>query len=85
MPEGLIVGEFKIDSILFNSPEMIWSETKEYAGVSDLFFKEYFANRQEGYAIKITEAVKYDKPIDPRLEYNTFHPPQSFCYISEEV
>lgn len=82
MPEGLIVGEFKIDSILFDSPEMIWSETKEYAGVSDLFFNQYFANRQEGYAIKILEPVRYEKPIDPKLEFNSFHAPQSFCYLS---
>lgn len=82
MPEGRIVGEFKIDTILFDSPEIIWSKTKEYGGVSDLFFKEYFANRQEGYAIKITEPVRYEKSIDPKLEFKSFHAPQSFCYIS---
>ncbi|WP_339801553.1 ASCH domain-containing protein [Paenibacillus sp. FSL R5-0744] len=82
MPEGLIVGEFKIDTILYNSPEIIWNETKEYAGVSNSFFKKYFANRLEGYAIKIINPVRYEKPIDPKLEFESFHAPQSFCYIS---
>ncbi|CAM4501495.1 ASCH domain-containing protein [Paenibacillus typhae] len=82
MPEGLIVGEFKVDTILFDSPELIWNETKKFAGVSAKFFKEYFANRHEGYAIKIIDPVRYEKPIDPKLEFDSFYAPQSFCYIT---
>ncbi len=82
MPEGKIVGEFKIETILVNSPDIIWNETKDDSGISDIFFHEYFENRIEGYAIKISNPKRYEKPIDPKVEFESFHAPQSFCYIS---
>jgi predicted transcriptional regulator len=82
MPEGKIVGEFKIEMILVNSPDLIWKETKNESGISATFFHEYFENRLEGYAIKIVNPKRYEIPIDPKIEYESFHAPQSFCYIS---
>ncbi|MCY9697583.1 ASCH domain-containing protein [Paenibacillus alginolyticus] len=82
MPEGKIVGEFKIDKILLDQPDNLWDETKNESGISHDFFLSYFENRTEGYAIKILNPVLYSKPINPKTEYVAFHPPQSFCYIN---
>jgi predicted transcriptional regulator len=82
MPEGKIVGEFQIESILVNSPDLIWKETKDDSGISAAFFHEYFENKHEGYAIKISNPIRYEIPIDPKIEYESFHAPQSFCYIA---
>ncbi|GBG10266.1 hypothetical protein PAT3040_04988 [Paenibacillus agaridevorans] len=82
MPEGKIVGEFKIETIIMKRPDVLWEETKEDSGVSNIFFQQYFENRLEGYAIKISSPKRYDEPIDPKIENKSFHAPQSFCYIT---
>lgn len=82
MPEGKIVGEFEIATILVDHPKAIWKATASVSGISDEFFNQYFEDRLEGYAIKISNPQLYDKPIDPKVEYESFHAPQSFCYIA---
>ncbi len=83
MPEGKIVGEFKIEKIIKEPPEKLWDITKECSGITKQFFMEYFKNRQFGYALEISEYKNYDTPIDPRNKFNNFTAPQSFKYIDE--
>ncbi|WP_307721792.1 hypothetical protein [Paenibacillus humicus] len=80
-PEGKIVGELFIEYILNDSPESIWSSTQKDSGISYSFFQEYFGDRTEGYAIKISRAVQYEQPYDPVMQDSNFRAPQSFCYI----
>lgn len=81
MPEGKIVGEFKIEGILQDKPDQIWSKTKKHSGISRIFFDKYFENHNNGYAIKIGKVTQYEIPIDPRFDNKLFKAPQSFCYI----
>lgn len=81
MPEGKIVGEFKIGCILARHPEEIWEKTKQASGINKKFFDEYFNNRKVAYAIEITELKKYDEPIDPYKKDRSFKAPQSFKYL----
>lgn len=83
MPEGKIVGEFSIESIIIEEIDNLWEETKSLSGISHDFFMSYFNNRRTGYAIKIKEATRYNQPIQPFLEYEDFKAPQSFRYIEE--
>lgn len=83
-PFGKVVGEFEIGSIIRDRPSNIWNETKNYSGISQKFFNEYFEGRDIGFAIPIKKFIKYDKP----MELNSFNEnikaaPQSFCYIEE--
>lgn len=80
-PVGKIVGEIKIDYILNESIEDLWNKTHHSSGISYEFFKSYFQDKERGYAIKIGEAKKYEKPLSPKELFANFHPPQSFCYI----
>ena len=41
-PISKIVGEFKIDEILCDTPENIWKETKRQSGVTRNFFDKYY-------------------------------------------
>lgn len=84
MPEGKIVGEFRIENVLHDSIERIWEQTFEYAGISYEFFKKYFGDREEAYAIKIGEVKRYETPIDPKSVDESFIPPQSFCYTDKD-
>lgn len=82
MPEGMIVGEFKIDKIIKDSLSEIWNQTCRYSGITEDFFYEYFSGKEDGYAIKIKEFIEYDEPIDPKKFDKNFIAPQSYKYIS---
>ncbi|WP_054942600.1 ASCH domain-containing protein [Paenibacillus ihuae] len=82
-PVGKIVGEIFIEEILIDEPESIWKATSEHSGISYNFFREYFENRNKGYAIKIKKAILFDIPIDPFQDDKNFKAPQSYCYIKE--
>ncbi|MFL7010932.1 ASCH domain-containing protein [Enterovibrio norvegicus] len=83
MPEGKIVGEFTIGSIIKKSPEELWEETKSASGINKKFFDSYFANRDIAYAIEIIEFKKYEEPINPYQKERGFKAPQSFKYLSD--
>lgn len=83
MPEGRIVGEFKVGAILHCEVEELWVRTQDYAGVSHERFSDYFGDKQEGFALKIESVQVYDDPINPRQALEGFRPPQSFCYLSD--
>lgn len=81
MPVGKIVGEFEIETILSDSPQKLWEQTKTVAGISLAFFNEYFSGRDVAYAIKIKQVRRYKKALNPYLEEPDFTPPQSFRYL----
>lgn len=81
-PVGMIIGEFEIDKIISDTPKQIWDLTKEYSGIEEDKFRNYFLNRETGFAIKVKEAKLYKhsktlKEYNPKIKV----PPQSFCYI----
>jgi len=81
MPIGKIVGEFKIGHIIEKNPYDLWEETKEFSGVNEDFYYEYFTGREKGYAISITNLKEYKNPICPYEKYENFTAPQSFKYL----
>lgn len=81
MPVGKIIGEFDIESILSDAPELIWDKTSQSSGISKSFFDSYFLNRTRAYAIEIKAVRKYKTPqnlCDLKLGLKA---PQSFAYI----
>lgn len=79
-PVCRIVGEFKIKSIITDTPENLWEETKEYSGITRLFFDSYFEGKRIAYALKIEDVVKYSEAIHPNIIFDNFTAPQSFVY-----
>lgn len=78
-----VVGEFKIDKIIKDSPDNIWNLGEEVLGIDKKSFYEYFKNSEFAYAIKIKDVIKYDIPKDLR-DFGIKKAPQSFCYIKED-
>lgn len=81
-PVGKVIGEFKIDEILEDSPNEIWKKTKLYSGIKKKDYMEYFSERKKGFAIGIKHAQVYDEPLDlmdinPKIK----SAPQSFMYV----
>jgi predicted transcriptional regulator len=80
-PIKKIVGIFKINNIIEDSPSALWDELKEQAGVSEDEFFDYFRNKELGFALEIKEVERFENPLDPKILFPDFVPPQSFCYI----
>lgn len=79
-PISKVIGEFEIDKIIQKDLEDLWQETKEYSGISKEYYDQYFTGKEEGFAIKIKQAVKYKKAKNLKEEYGMV-PPQSFAYM----
>jgi len=78
--DGAIIGEFKIEEILHDNLETLWSKTGNQSGISESVFKKYFAEKKDGYAIRIKNTSIYDSPLSLEA-LNLRFPPQSFAYI----
>ncbi|TXR54406.1 ASCH domain-containing protein [Reinekea thalattae] len=85
MPEGKIVGEFSIEQIHDNSPELIWKKTKKSSGIQKSFFDSYFIGRKKAYAIEIADVIKYDTPIKLSQLSKKVTAPQSFSYLNDDM
>ncbi|WP_294112626.1 hypothetical protein [uncultured Fibrobacter sp.] len=79
-PEQKVIGEFEIETILSDTPNNIWIQTKLYSGISQEFYDEYFKGRDNAYAIKVASAKKYRKEKS-LADYNIHAAPQSFAYV----
>ena len=78
-----VIGEFKIDKIIKDSPDNIWNLGEEVLGIDKKSFYEYFKHSEYAYAIKIKDVIKYDIPKDLK-DFGINKAPQSFCYIKED-
>jgi predicted transcriptional regulator len=79
-PVKRIIGEFEIEDILHDEPEVLWVKTRNHSGISERKFFEYFANKSRGYAIKIKTSRIYEAPL-PLDRFRISPPPQSFMYL----
>lgn len=79
-PVQKVIGEFEIDDIFSSSPEKIWQKTKEFSGITEKFFFEYFFNKEMAHAIKIKRVKRYDEPLKLKEDFEVA-PPQSYIYL----
>jgi hypothetical protein len=77
-----VVGEFKIEKIIKDSPDKIWNLGEEVLGIDKKSFYEYFKHSKYAYAIKIKDVIKYDSPKELN-DFGINKAPQSFCYLKE--
>lgn len=79
-PVKKIVGYFEVNEIICESPQELWNSLSKFSGISKKDFFKYYANSNEGFAIKIDNLHIFDEFIDMN-KYNDFRAPQSFCYV----
>jgi len=80
-PIKKIVGTFKINNIIADRPSTLWHRLKDDAGISEEEFFDYFKNGEFGFAFEIVDVEKFETPVDPKIVFSNFVPPQSFRYI----
>lgn len=85
MPVGKVVGEFKIQTILNLSIDDLWNKTQSKSGLNYSFYKDYFHDKEKGYAIKIQAAKEYKEPLLLSEIRENLKAPQSFCYIEDDL
>ena len=75
-----IVAEFTIDGIMEGTPEQLWEQTKEFAGIEEKDYFRYFANKDIAYAYHICNLVIFPDTI-PLVTLGIEKAPMSFMYI----
>lgn len=83
-PIGKLVGWISIEGITMGSPDEIWEQTSEDAGISHEEFLEYYNGSTRAICIQIQDAHRFLHPIDPRAEQVDFVIPQSYRYLTED-
>ncbi len=82
-PVKMIVAFIEIDSIIKDTPEIVWKKTKKHAGISEDFFMRYFSSNQDAYAIKFKSIIKLKTPKSISCLNNNICAPQSYIYLKE--
>lgn len=80
-PTKKIVGKLLVDHIIEDSPQNLWQNFRNFSGIDEKGFFEYFAGKDKGYAIKIKKYIGFSEPIDPYTKNPNFTPPQSYAYL----
>lgn len=79
LPTGKIVGEFIVERVLSGTPQSIWAQCKDYAGLSREDFFTYFKGRKIAYAIAIKKPWLYRR--SRQISSVCKRPPQSYRYV----
>ncbi len=84
-PMKKIVGTFTIETIIEDHPKILWEKFKDFSGINEDEFFIYFGDAEKGFAIEIGKIEVFQNPADPRTLIPDFVPPQSFCYMNENI
>ena len=86
-PVKQLRGGFRIGHVWQGSPEEVWNEVSEIAGVDKRGFDTYYAGREIAYALQVTDVWEYENPVDLsklRNRFSNFFVPQSWRYVKPE-
>ena len=80
-------GGFRVGEVWAGTPQEIWEEVSERAGINRDDFDAYYEGRSAAYALEITDVWEFVNP--PRLgtlrrQFDNFVVPQSWRYVKPE-
>lgn len=81
-PVKRVIGEFSIERVLHLEVDALWEATKNKAGITEDYFRQYFTGKSHGYALQVHHPIRYPQPLT-LFEATGLEgpPPQSFCYL----
>lgn len=82
-PVSKVIGEFEIGDIIKKDLKTLWNETKEYSGITEDYFFEYFNGKETGFALEVKRVTRYKKELCIRENFGIV-PPQSFAYLEDK-
>ncbi len=80
-PVKRVVAEVEVKSVLSNTPNKLWKETKQYSGISKAKYMKYFKNKKVAFAYELGKIIIYKQPKmleDIGINYY----PQSYVYLT---
>lgn len=86
-PARQLRGGFRIEQVWSGSPEQVWEEVSEFAGVEKQDFDAYYAGRRIAYALGIADVWEHERPVGLeglRDRFSDFVVPQSWRYVKQE-
>ncbi len=81
-PIKKIVALIEIDMIIKGSPKIVWEKTQSHSGISNDFFRQYFSDNKNAYAIRFKSVLKLEKPM-PLTCMDHPRAPQSYVYVDK--
>ena len=79
-PVKKVIGEATIEKVLINTPENIWEQTKQKAGIKKEDFFSYFSGKEKAIAYQLKDIIKYKTPKE-LSDFGINKAPQSYQYI----
>ncbi len=86
-PVKQLRGGFRVGHVWQGSPEEVWNEVSELAGVDKRGFDTYYEGREIAYALQIRDVWEYENPVDLsnlKKQFPNFSVPQSWRYVKPE-
>lgn len=86
-PVKMLRGGFRAGQVWSGSPDQIWSEVSQLAGVSRQVFDNYYHGANMAFAIQIVDVWEYAHPrslADLRKQFPGFVVPQSYRFAKVE-
>lgn len=84
-PVSAVVGAFTVHDQHTASPQMLWRQFRQVAGISWSDFRDYYAGRSAGTGIAVGDVMHAPQPLCLRRDVGVQHPPQSFQYLRPDV
>ena len=60
-PVKAVVGEVTVVGTMSDTPEKLWEQTKDFAGISKEKYFEYFSDKEKANCYVLGDCVKYDQ------------------------
>lgn len=83
-PVRRIIGYTHIDDTLTLPLDELWEKTREEAGITHEYFRQYFDGNDSGSAFVLSSPVTLSRPVKLE-EIGVRRAPQSYMYVSTEV
>jgi predicted transcriptional regulator len=82
-PVSKIIGEFEIEKILNKDLKSLWNLTKDFSGISEKYYYDYFIGKENGYALEVKKVKLYKEVLCIKETFG-INPPQSFAYVKKK-
>lgn len=80
-PVSRVVGLFSIDDQVIASPDDLWNEFEQVAGITRDKFVTYFQDTGQGAGIRVREFAALSSPLPLESAFGVTRPPQSCQYF----
>ena len=81
-PVSKVVGTVDVDEMLGTAPRVLYDMTKEWAGISEDGYNDYFKGSKMAFAYSMNNPIRFKKPA-PIERYGLKQAPQSFAYVKD--